>query len=148
VSRYTGPRFDRPPSINRSTNWSINRMPVPRPARTYLALAAGAVNVLWMAVFGSWLDHTSRLTSVASLGGHHVLVMLLAGTSCVALGLLAPLTAGFTLFTRTQAALRAGACVLSLIAALGVVSLLLGFVLAVLLSRLVLGSLGVLLPRR
>lgn len=120
----------------------VTRGHSPRPRWIYGTLALSATMVLWMAVFGRWLDRTDRLTSVASLGGHHVLVMILSGVAGAALAVLAPLTGGYTMFSRQQAAVAAVACVVSLMAAIGVLSFLLATFVGLLMLRLALGPVG------
>ncbi|WP_156993251.1 hypothetical protein [Pseudonocardia acaciae] len=75
----------------------------------------------WMTVAGEWLDR-SPLTSVATLGGHHVVVLALALTGFAVLAVLAPLTAGFTTANGSQRAGIAVAGVASAVALAGVLS--------------------------
>jgi hypothetical protein len=55
---------------------------VPFPDKARLALWALAIadvmNVAWMLSAGGWLDRSSQLTAVATLGGHHLVVLWLA----------------------------------------------------------------------
>jgi hypothetical protein len=46
--------------------------------RLWILAALDMVAVAWMIAVGTWLDHTSGLTAVISLGGHHVLVLIMA----------------------------------------------------------------------
>jgi hypothetical protein len=90
----------------------------------WLLMGADAAAVVWMTVVGSWLDSTSRLTSVATLGGHHVLVMVLAGGAFGFLAATTPMTAYVALPTRAEAVLVWMAYVMSLVALAGLISML------------------------
>ena len=46
--------------------------------RLWMVTALDMVAVAWMIAVGTWLDQTSRLTKVITLGGHHVLVLIMA----------------------------------------------------------------------
>jgi hypothetical protein len=102
-----------------------------RRAGRWLWLAAGldAMTLAWMVAAGSWLDSCAPCR-VATLGGRHVLVMLLASVGLIMLIVLAPLTEGFTLATPQQVGAIAVACMLSLVASAGILSLalLVGFI--------------------
>ena len=106
-----------------------------RRAGRWLWVTAGldAMTLAWMVAAGSWLDSCAPCR-VATLGGRHVLVMLLASVGLIMLIVLAPLTEGFTLATPQQVGAIAVACMLSLIASAGIVSLalLVGFIALVL----------------
>ena len=60
----------------------LQRMPVRLSKRTarrlWLVTALDMVAVAWMIAVGTWLDQTSTLTKVITLGGHHVLVLTMA----------------------------------------------------------------------
>jgi hypothetical protein len=81
--------------------------------------------VAWMAAAGPWLDETSRVTAVVTLGGHHHLVMLLAGIGFVTLAVLAPITEGFNSAGTLEVALISIACMVSVIALAGILSVVL-----------------------
>ena len=105
--------------------------------RLWMLMGADLVTVVWMHSFGSWLDQSSRLTATATLGGHHLVVQVLAALGFAMLTTLAILTDGFA---STDPRLKPAtnlACVVSVVALAG----LLAFILAVLLSRLVFGRL-------
>ncbi len=103
--------------------------------RLWLLMGADLVTVVWMHTFGTWLDQTSRLTSTATLGGHHVVVLVLAAIGFAMLTTLAILTDGFTTSDPRLKLATNIACVVSVIALAG----LLAFILAMLLSRIVFG---------
>lgn len=64
--------------------------------RTLWSLALlDVMAIAWMLAAGDWFDRTSRLTSVVTLGGHHALVLWLAGAGLVALLVAAAMTGGF-----------------------------------------------------
>jgi hypothetical protein len=103
----------------------------------WTVMAADLMAVIWMYTFGSWLDHSSRLTATATLGGHHWVVLGFAAAGFLTLASLAILTDNFTKTTpRLTMAINA-ACVVSVIALAGLVA----FVLVALLSRIVFGKL-------
>ena len=100
-----------------------------KPARRrtfwlWLLMVADLAVVLWMQAVGEWLDHFSTVTAVATLGGHHVAVMVLAGSAFAILAGTATLTGGFTTMSRPQSVLVALACVLSVVVLAGMLSFL------------------------
>ena len=106
-----------------------------KPARRrtfwlWLLMIADLAVVLWMQAVGEWLDHTSTLTAVATLGGHHVLVIVLAGSAFVMLAATAIMTAGFTEMSRPLSVLVTLACVISVVLLAGMLSFLVVAVLA------------------
>jgi hypothetical protein len=101
-----------------------------RTFRLWLLMAADLAVVLWMQAVGEWLDHTSTLTAVATLGGHHVLVIVLAGSAFVMLAATAIMTAGFTEMSRPLSVLVTLACVISVVVLAGMLSFLVVAVLA------------------
>jgi ABC-type transport system involved in cytochrome c biogenesis permease subunit len=80
------------------------------------------VTLAWMLAAGAWLDSCSPCR-VATLGGHRVVVIVLASVALVTLVVLALLTEGFTRATPEEAGALAVARVVSLIASAGLVSL-------------------------
>ena len=88
----------------------------------WAALAANAMAAAWMISAGEWLDHHSRVTAVLTLGGHHVVVLWLAGLAFGILAVLAPMTGGFVTATRVQSVLLSIAGVGSVVALAGVLS--------------------------
>lgn len=90
----------------------------------WLLMGADLALVLWMQAVGPWLDRTSAVTAVATLGGHHVAVMVLGGVAFAMLAGVAALTAGFNSISRSEAVLIALACVVSVVALAGVLSFL------------------------
>ncbi|GAA0594319.1 hypothetical protein HPO96_06875 [Kribbella sandramycini] len=109
-----------------------------RPATSlWFLMAADLMAVVWMHIFGPWLDHSSRFTSTATLGGHHLIVMIAAAIGFAMLAALAILTEGFTKATTKLTIATNVACVISVIALAGLIAL----ILAALLSRLIFGKL-------
>jgi hypothetical protein len=76
----------------------------------------------WMIAAGDWLDHASRVTSVITLGGHHLVVLWLAVLGFGILAVLAPLTGGFAELNRIQVVVLSIAGVVSVVAVAGVAS--------------------------
>ena len=76
----------------------------------------------WMIAAGDWLDHANRVTSVITLGGHHLVVLWLALLGFGILATLAPLTGGFAELNRVQVVALSVAGVVSVVALAGVVS--------------------------
>ena len=95
----------------------------PRTRRAFWAVAAlDVMAAAWMLSAGDWLDRQSRVSAVVTLGGHHLVVLGLAGFAFAILAVLAPLTAGFSVANRPQLAALAVAGVASTIALAGVLS--------------------------
>lgn len=80
--------------------------------------------VAWMIAIGNWLDDTSRLTAVITLGGHHWVVLIMALAGFLMLALAALLTGGFTSVGKLEITLITVACVISVVALAGALSLL------------------------
>ncbi|MFF0338498.1 hypothetical protein [Kribbella sp. NPDC004875] len=102
----------------------------------WFLMAADLATVIWMYSLGGWLDHASKLTATATLGGHHYLVRAVAAVAFTTLATVAILSDGFIHLTRRLSVLKTVACVVSVVALTGLVALLL----ATLLSRLVFGA--------
>ncbi len=77
----------------------------------------------WMVSAGDWLDRASRVTSVITLGGHHLVVLWLAVLGFAILAVLAPLTGGFAELNRVQLVALSVAGVLSMVAVAGIASI-------------------------
>lgn len=103
----------------------------------WVLMGADLATVFWMYAVGPWLDRTSRLTATATLGGHHLVVLVLAAIGFVTLATLALMTEGFMRFSPGLALAKNAACVISVVALAG----LFAFILVALLSRLVFGRL-------
>jgi hypothetical protein len=94
-----------------------------RARRLPWALAAfDVMAAAWMIAAGDWLDQTSRVTSVVTLGGHHLVVLWLAVLGFAILAVLAPLTGGFAELNRIQVVALSVAGVVSVVAVAGVAS--------------------------
>ncbi|MHA6621406.1 hypothetical protein [Pseudonocardia sp. DLS-67] len=78
---------------------STQQVPLPIRARRLLWVVAtlDVMAASWMIAAGDWLDRYSRVTSVVTLGGHHVVVLGLALAGFAILAVLAPLTNGFAM---------------------------------------------------
>ena len=63
--------------------------------RLWMLSALDMVAVAWMIAVGTWLDQTSKLTRVITLGGHHALVLILALVGFLILASSAVVTNGF-----------------------------------------------------
>jgi hypothetical protein len=95
--------------------------PGPQPTRVALSQRASRrlwvvavldmTAVAWMIAIGNWLDQTSRLTAVITLGGHHLLVLIMALVSFLMLAAAALLTDGFTSANKLGITLITVACI-------------------------------------
>jgi hypothetical protein len=100
--------------------------------------------VAWMIAAGDWLDQkTSGFAEVITLGGHHLLVLILAAVGFLMLTGLAVLTEGFTSASRLQIAFLAIAGTISVVALAGALSA----ILLLVIGTLLLGFAGRLLFR-
>ncbi|WP_133799921.1 hypothetical protein [Kribbella caucasensis] len=106
-------------------------------ASMWSLMAADLMTVVWMYTFGQWLDHSSRFTATATLGGHHLVVLACAAAGFLMLAGLALLTEGFTKTTTKLTLATNVACIVSVLALAGLVAL----VLVALLGRLLFGKL-------
>jgi hypothetical protein len=93
--------------------------------RLWLVAVLDMTAVAWMIAIGAWLDKTSRLTAVITLGGHHLLVLLLAFVGFLMLAVAALLTEGFTSAGKLGITLITIACLISVVALAGALSLIL-----------------------
>jgi hypothetical protein len=101
--------------------------------RLWLVTALNMVTVAWMIAVGSWLDQTSKLTRVITLGGHHVLVLIMALVGFAMLASGAVVTNGFRSASKLGLTLITAGCIISVATLAGAISLLLLCVLAALL---------------
>jgi hypothetical protein len=101
--------------------------------RLWIAAALDAVAIAWMISVGSWLDETSRLTAVITLGGHHMIVLITAVVGFLMLASGAVLTNGFRYANKLQLILITAGCVISVAALAGALSVLLLLILGALL---------------
>jgi hypothetical protein len=104
--------------------------------RLWLVAVLDMTAVAWMIAIGSWLDKTSRFTAVITLGGHHLLVLILALIGFLMLAAAALLTDGFTSASKLGITLITVACMISVVALAGALSLILLVVAAALLVGL------------
>ena len=88
----------------------------------WMLAALDVMAAAWMIAAGDWLDQTSRVTSVVTLGGHHLVVLWLAVLGFAILAVLAPLTGGFAELNRIQVVALSVAGVVSVVAVAGVAS--------------------------
>ena len=113
------------------------RMPVRLSKRTarrlWLVTALNMVAVAWMIAVGNWLDQTSRLTKVITLGGNHVLVLIMALVGFLVLASGAVVTNGFRSASKLGLTLITAGCIISVATLAGALSLLLLFMLGALL---------------
>jgi hypothetical protein len=111
--------------------------------RLWMLAALDMVAVAWMIAVGNWLDQTSRLTAVITLGGHHVLVLIISLAGFLMLTSGAVLTNGFRSASKLQLILITVGCVISVAALAGALSvvllLILGALLLGFLARMFLG---------
>jgi hypothetical protein len=111
--------------------------------RLWLLAALDMMGVAWMIALGNWLDQTSALTKVITLGGHHVLVLVMALVGFLMLASGAVLTNGFRSASTLRLILITAGCVISVAALAGALSvvllLMLGALLLGFLARMFLG---------
>jgi hypothetical protein len=101
--------------------------------RLWLVTALDMVAVAWLIAVGAWLDQTSKLTKVITLGGHHVLVLIMASVGFLILASGAVLTDGFRSANKLALTLITAGCIISVATLAGALSLLLLSMLAALL---------------
>jgi hypothetical protein len=106
-----------------------------RTARRLWAVAVlDMMAIAWMIAAGDWLDQrTFRFAEVITLGGHHLLVLILAAAGFAMLAVLAVLTDGFAAASRLEIALLTIACTISVVALAGALSAVLALVIVALL---------------
>jgi hypothetical protein len=111
--------------------------------RLWILAALDMVAVAWMIAVGNWLDQTSGLTKVITLGGHHVLVLIMALVGFLTLAGGAVFTNGFRSASKPRLILITAGCVISVAALAGALSvvllLMLGALLLGFLARMFLG---------
>jgi hypothetical protein len=124
-----------------------NRKRMPETAHIWLWSVASLdmVAIAWLIGAGDLLTQTSRLMRVVTLGGHYRLVLIMALVSFVLLAGLAPLTRAFRRATNLEFALLIFACVVSVVALAGAVSVILLLALACALAAILLVALVALL---
>ena len=101
--------------------------------RLWILAALDMVAVAWMIAVGTWLDQTSRLTAVITLGGHHALVLIMALVGFLVLASGAVVTDGFRSANKLGLTLITAGCIISVAALAGALSVLLLFILGALL---------------
>jgi hypothetical protein len=101
--------------------------------RLWMVTALNMVAVAWMIAVGNWLDQTSRLTKVITLGGNHVLVLIMALVGLALLASGAVVTNGFRSANKLGLTLITAGCIVSVAKLAGALSVLLLFMLAALL---------------
>jgi hypothetical protein len=101
--------------------------------RLWLITALDMVAVAWLIAVGAWLDHTSKLTRVITLGGHHLLVLIMALVGFLVLASGAFVTNGFRTPNKLGLILITAGCIVSVATLAGALSLLLLSMLAALL---------------
>jgi hypothetical protein len=101
--------------------------------RLWIVTALDMVAVAWMIAVGNWLDQTSRLTKVITLGGNHLLVLIMALVGFLVLASAAVVTNGFRSANKLGLTLITAGCIISVATLAGALSLLLLSMLAALL---------------
>jgi hypothetical protein len=101
--------------------------------RLWMVTALDMVAVAWMIAVGTWLDQTSRLTKVITLGGHHALVLIMALVGFLILASGAVVTNGFRSANKLGLTLITAGCIISVATLAGALSALLLVILAALL---------------
>jgi hypothetical protein len=101
--------------------------------RLWLVTALDMVAVAWMIAVGAWLDQSSKLTKVITLGGHHALVLVMALVGFLILASGAVVTNGFRSANKLGLTLITTGCIVSVATLAGALSLLLLSMIAALL---------------
>jgi hypothetical protein len=124
-----------------------NRKRMPKAAHFWLWSVASLdmVAIAWLIAAGDPFDQSSRLMRVITLGGHYRLVLIMAMASFALLAGLAPLTRAFSRATDIEFALLILACIASVIALAGALSVILLLALACGLAAILLVALIALL---
>ena len=111
--------------------------------RLWMLSALDMVAVAWMIAVGTWLDQTSKLTRVITLGGHHALVLIMALVGFAVLATGAVVTNGFRSANKLGLTLITAGCIISVATLAGALSvlllLMLGALLLGFLARMFLG---------
>jgi hypothetical protein len=117
----------------------VATVPIPDKARLLVwALAViDVMNVAWMLSAGEWLDQSSQVTAVVTLGGHHVVVLWLAAAGFAMLALMTLVTGALVNVRRVHVPFIVVGAVASAIGLGGALSVVLMVVGAVLLLALV-----------
>lgn len=108
-----------------------------RSTMYWFLMVSDLATAIWMYTVGPWLDKTSKFTATGTLGGHHVILLIVAVTGFLMLAALAVLTDNFTHTTRNLAIARNIACIISIVALTGLLAL----ILMAILSRFLFGPL-------
>jgi len=111
--------------------------------KLWMLLVTDVVALPWILTFGIWFDETSKLSSVATLSGHHRVVLALVIAGLVMLTGLAFWTDWFTETYRLDRGLIIVASVISILGVAGVLSV----VILVVVVALLFGFVGRLLLR-
>jgi hypothetical protein len=93
--------------------------------RLWILAALDMVTVAWMIAVGTWLDRTSGLTKVITLGGHHMVVLIMALVGFLMLAGSAVWTNGFRTASKLRLTLITAGCVISVAALAGALSVIL-----------------------
>jgi hypothetical protein len=101
--------------------------------RLWIVASLDMTAAAWMISIGDWLDKTSRVTAVLTLGGRHLVVLIMALVGFLMLAVAALLTEGFTSAGRLELTLITIACIISVVALAGALSAMLLLGLAALL---------------
>ena len=101
--------------------------------RLWMVTALNMVAVAWMIAVGTWLDQTSRLTKVVTLGGNHALVLIMALVGFALLASGAFVTNWLRSANKLGLTLITAGCIVSVATLAGALSILLLFMLGALL---------------
>jgi hypothetical protein len=93
--------------------------------RLWILAALDMVAVAWMIAVGTWLDRTSGVTRVITLGGHHVIVLIMAIAGFLILAGSAVWTNGFRTASKLRLTLITAGCIISVAALAGALSVIL-----------------------
>lgn len=91
----------------------------------WTAAVLDCMTVAWMATAGPWLDKQHNLLLMVTWDGHHLLLLVAAACSLLALAVTAPLTRGFSQGPPVFFTIVVAACFISVVTMAGLLALVL-----------------------
>jgi lysylphosphatidylglycerol synthetase-like protein (DUF2156 family) len=91
----------------------------------WLIAMLDCMTLIWMVTVGRWLDDQDNLLSIATLNGHHQIVVAVVAVGVVVLAALAPVTRGFSEGSDLEIGVLVVVCFACVVAMSGLLALLL-----------------------